>query len=108
MIGFLEKDKGCREKEKVARLVDNLIVVVDRCLTTNAPLLTSLTAYHCKACVFKHLEDLRFHQAQKAMSKTSFAFPPPAARQGKRARFCLFFLIFVKLPVESFEEFCLC
>ena len=37
MIGFWEKDKGCREKEKVARLVDNRLAVVDKCLPDSRP-----------------------------------------------------------------------
>ena len=109
MIGFWEKDKGCREKEKVARLVDNRLAVVDKCLTTNAPLLTSLTAYHCKDCVYQAFGGFALNESAKGYEQNKFCFSASGgARQGKRARFCLVFLIFVKLQVESFEEFCLC
>lgn len=37
MTGFWKKDKGFRGKEKVARLVDNRIAVVDKCLHYRRP-----------------------------------------------------------------------
>lgn len=37
MTGFWKKDKGFRGKEKVARLVDNRIAVVDKCLHHRRP-----------------------------------------------------------------------
>ncbi len=41
------------EKEKVEQLVDKSMGFVDKCLLTNAPLQTSLTAYPCKDCVLQ-------------------------------------------------------
>lgn len=74
MIGFWEKDKGCREKEKVARLVDNRLAVVDKCLTTNAPLLTSLTAYHCKDCVYQAFGGFALNESAKGSEQNKFCF----------------------------------
>ena len=97
MIGFLEKDKGCREKEKVARLVDNRLAVVDKCLTTNAPLLTSLTAYHCKDCVYQAFGGFALNESAKGSEQNKFCFSASGGSAREKSAFLLVFPNFCQI-----------
>lgn len=91
------------KKEKVAQLVDKSTCCVDKCLTTSAPLLTSLAAYHSKDCALQAFWRYNCAVAQlSAQTNVCLLRLTALARQGIRGAFWRFFPIFCLLLVESF------
>lgn len=62
------------KKEKVAQAVDKSPACVDKCLSINAPLWISLTAYPYKDCVLQAFLVFCAMKAQKEVRKLSLAY----------------------------------
>lgn len=97
MTGFWKKDKGFREKEKVARLVDNRIAVVDKCLHHRRPFANTPYGFASQRLRWQAFGRVCAYISAKCEEQNKFCFSASGGSARKKSAFLLVFPNFCQI-----------
>lgn len=97
MTGFWKKDKGFREKGKVAGLVDNRITVVDKCLHHRRPFANTPYGFASQRLRWQAFWRFCAYTSAKCEEQNKFCFSASGGSARKKSAFLLVFPNFCQI-----------